>query len=357
MAAYENLQQVLLQMEQFGIELKDKDLTAFPKRLDKRVTCGQGGKDYYKLHEFRPDAGGVYLTGGFGTYRHGGSYEKVEIDWKPLGEEERARIKAQREAAAAAAAARRAEEVANAAAEAITIWRRGVAPNEKPSPYLERKQVKGESCRVLPQQLVLRWTGQAPGEDDTVVRLEGGTLLLPLLRLDFAKEHALRAIQFVRPDGSKCYMRGFDKLGCCVRLGAMPETPRLLLVCEGYATGGSIRAAVDYEHPVFVAFDAGNLAHVVPMLRSLHPSVRILVCADDDWKTADRKGRPTNPGRTAAKAVAKATPGCDIVWPVFPADGRGDKHTDFNDLHVLHGLDLVRSQLQGVIEMMGRVYG
>jgi len=38
MAGYENFHQVLAQMEQFGIVLKDKDVTAFPKRLAKRVT-------------------------------------------------------------------------------------------------------------------------------------------------------------------------------------------------------------------------------------------------------------------------------------------------------------------------------
>lgn len=358
MSFYENLQQVLLQMEQFGIALKDKDVQAFPKRLDKRVTCGQGGKDYYKLHEFRPDSGGLYLTGYFGTYRHGGSFEKVVPDWKPMAEEERARQKAEREAAQARAAAERAAEIANAAAEAITIWRKGVKEGVA-SPYLERKQVVGEACRWLREQLVLRWPGDRPGEADTVVRLVGGTLLVPLVRLDYPKDQALRGLQFITPDGAKIYQRGFEKPGSCVRLGSVDGAAlALLLVCEGYATGLTIRMATGHRLPVFVAFDAGNLAHVVPLLRSLYPSThRILICADDDWRTRDRRtGKLLNPGRTAAKKVAREVPGCDFVYPVFGPE-RGEKDTDFNDLHVLDGLDAVTRQLDGVINVMGRVYG
>jgi putative DNA primase/helicase len=358
MSGYENFHQVLAQMEQFGIVLKDKDLGAFPKRLDKRVTCGQGGKDFYKLHEFHPTAGGVFLTGYFGTYRSGGSFEKVAIDWKPMGEAERARQQADRAVAQARAAAERQAEIANAAAEAITIWRQGVKEGVA-SPYLERKRVKPEACRWLREQLVLRWPAERPGDDDTVVRLVGGTLVLPLVRLDYPKDQALRGLQFIRPDGAKIYLRGFDKPGCCVRLGEVEGAPlNLLLVCEGYATGLTIRMATGHRLPVFVAFDAGNLAHVVPLLHALYPSThRILICADDDWRTKDKRtGALSNPGRTAAKKVARLVPGCDFVYPVFGLD-RGEKDTDFNDLHVLAGLDVVQRQLDGVINVMGRVYG
>lgn len=357
MSSYDNLQQVLLQIEQFGIKLKDTEAPGFPKRLGRRVTCGQGGKDWYKVYEFRPDAGGLYLTGSIGTYRHGGSFEKIEVDWKPLGEAERARKQAEREAAQAQAAAERATEIANAAAQAIDIWReKGVRTGR--SPYLERKGLAGESCRYLAEQLILRWPAERPGDDDTVVRLEGGTLLLPLVRLDMPRAEALRGLQFIKPDGFKLYLRGFEKPGCCVRLGELGETPRLLLVCEGYATGLAIRLGVGHVFPVFVAFDAGNLAHVVPLLRGLYPLVRLLVCADDDWKTFDRKtGRLTNPGRTAARKVARETPGCDLVWPVFNPATRQEKDTDFDDLRQREGLPVVQRQLRGVIEQMGRVYG
>ena len=357
MAGYENLQQVLLQMEQFGIELQAKDSGAFPKKIAKRVTCGKGGKDWYKLYEFSPQAGGLYLTGSFGTYRHGGDFQKVENDWAPLSEAERERQASERAAARARAAEERLREVANAAASAVDIWRQAQA--EGASPYLERKGLGGESCRYLREQLVLRWPGEKPGEEDTVVRLPGGTLVLPLLRFDYPRGQSLRGLQFIKPDGFKLYLRGFEKPGCAVRLGDVVagETP-LALVCEGYATGLTLRLGVDLQVPVFVAFDAGNLAHVVPMLRDLYPWLRLLVCADDDWKTKDqRRGQLNNPGRTAAMAVAKQTRRCDVVWPIFNTDTRQPKDTDFDDLRQREGLGAVRAQLQGVINMMGRVYG
>ena len=89
----DNYQQVLLQMQEFGIEFRDKDL---PLELDtpKSKTCGKGGKDWYKLYLFRRDpdkGGGTYVVGTFGTYRHGGASQKVHVEWAPLSPEERAR--------------------------------------------------------------------------------------------------------------------------------------------------------------------------------------------------------------------------------------------------------------------------
>jgi len=354
----DNYQQVLLQMAQFGIELRDKDL---PLKLDTRksVTCGKGGKDWYKLYLFRRDpdkGGGTYVVGTFGTYRHGGASQKVDVEWAPLSPEERSRRAEELRAQRARAAAERQAEVANAMAEAVDVWRRGVPQGH--SAYLERKGVKGEACRYLAEPLVLRWPGD-PGEDDTVVHLPAGTLLLPLLRYDMPRREALRALQFIRPDGAKIYQRGMDKPGCCLRLGAIDgdDTP-LLLVVEGYATGLTARAATDGLFPVFVALDAGNLAHVVPLLRKLFPRTRILILADDDWQTRDKvSGGLTNPGLHAARGVARKVEGCDLVWPIFNLKTRGDKDTDFNDLQAREGLDAVRKQLSGVVSMMGRRYG
>lgn len=330
----DNLQDVLVQMQQFGIELRDKDL---PLKLDtpRSVTCGQKGKDWYKLYTFRPDAGGEYIVGTFGTYRHGGSSMKVEVDWKPLSDAERERMQAERAAAKARAEARRREEVALAAIGAAELLAR--ARRDGTSPYLERKGVEPEACRYLPD----------------------GTLVLPLMRYDLPIDVRLRGVQRILPDGRKLYTKGFDKPGCCCRLGTVDAgLSPLLMVCEGYATGLTARMATARQHPVFVALDAGNLVHVVPLLRALYPRSRILILADDDWQTRDpHTGALTNPGRTAAKAIAKQVPGCDFVTPVFNAATRGDKDTDFNDLQAREGLNTVRLQLSGVVTAMARFYG
>ena len=84
----------------------------------------------------------------------------------------------------------------------------------------------------------------------------------------------------------------------------------------------------------------------------------ILILADDDYMTRDKRtGQLNNPGRTAAKAVARKTERCDFVWPVFKPTNRGPKDTDFNDLHVLEGLGAVSDQLMGVIQEITKHHG
>lgn len=354
MPSWENYHDVLQQMAAFGIELQERKDAGFPKKIAGKVTCGKGGKDWYKVYEFDRD-GKTYLTGSFGTYRHGGSYQKVEVAWAPLSEAEREHQRAQRVAQLEAARARAQAEAELARASAADLWRQAV--REGASPYLQRKGLQGESCRYLAQPITLRWPGD-PGEEDTVVHLPTGTLVLPLIRYDYPRAQALRALQFIRPDGAKVYLKGFEKPGCALRLGDVTGHTPIVLVCEGYATGLSIRLGVAGALPVFVAWDAGNLAHVVPLVRALYPFKRLLICADDDWKTFDRRtGRLNNPGRTTALKVARDVAGCDIVWPVFAAATRQEKDTDFDDLRQREGLHVVRRQLGGLIADMGRVHG
>lgn len=329
----DNYQDVVHQMERFGVVFKAHEL---PLSIDtpKRKTCGAGGKYWYKLYTFRPRAGGTMVLGRFGTYKHGGSDMKVEVDWKPLSDAERQRHQAEREAAKAAGLAERKANAELAAMGALDLWRQAAPVGT--SPYLQRKGLAGESCRYLPD----------------------GTLVIPLIRYDLDRASALQAVQRVLPDGRKFYSKGFEKPGCAVRLGSVDAEPRLLLICEGYATGLSIRLAVDHGYPVFVAFDAGNLVHVTRLLHDLYPTSRLLICADDDWKTVDPVTRhPSNPGRTAARKVAKEITGCDLVWPVFDATTRQEKDTDFDDLRQRQGLAVVQRQLQGVVTAMGRRYG
>ncbi len=349
----DNYQAVLSQMEAFGVQFRDKDL---PLVIDapKRRGCGKGGKWWYWLRSFRPDAGGSFIVGRFGSYKTGEN-QKVEVDWKPLGDAERARLQAERAAAQARAKEARQQEAALAAASAAELWAR--ASREGHSEYLVRKQVQAESCRYLAEQWVLRWPGRKPGDQDTVVRLPGGTLVLPLIRYDLPREQALRGLQFIRPDGFKMFTRGFEKTGCALRLGRDDGRVPLMLVCEGYATGLTLRMATDHTYPVFVALDAGSLQHVVPLVRQIHPDVRLLVCADDDWKTTDHAGVPNNPGKTAAMGIARKVPGCDFVYPIFEPAMRELKDTDFNDLHIRQGLEAVRLQLGGVVRAMRSVYG
>lgn len=318
-------------MARFGHELRSKDR---PLVVDhpKSKGCGTKGKYWYKLHSFRPDSGGSLITGSFGKYGSD-QREKVAIDWKPINQAECDRQKAERDAKHAENARQRQQLADFAAMGAAELWSR--ASKTGTSPYLAKKGVVGECCRFLPD----------------------GSIVVPLLRYDLPRDQALRAVQTIYPDGSKLFTKGFAKAACAVRLGDV-QPGHIVLVCEGYATGLTLRMACANGLAVYVALDAGNLQHVVPLVRQLHPQCRILICADDDWRTRDPITKKlSNPGRAAAKQAAAATNDVEVVYPIFNTTTRGDKDTDYNDLHARQGLEAVSRQIRTVVQGIRSIYG
>lgn len=334
----DNYQEVVHQMEEFGVEFIAKDL---PLDIDRarRKTCGKKGKWWYWLQTFRPDAGGSYIVGRFGSYKHSTS-EKVRVNWKPLSDPEKERRRAEHEAARARQAEERARETALAAMSAADLWRE--AKPQGTSPYLERKKVEPENCRFLPDQ----------------------SIVVPLLRYDWPRDRALVGTQRIyagprfhwrtgEPLPQKIFTKGFAKPGAALRFG-MVVKGEPILVAEGFSTALSIRMATHRELPVFMALDAYNLVLVCALIRELHPKHRLLICADDDWKTRNEKRELWNAGRLKAKEAAKAIDLCDVVYPSFAGLERGDTDTDFNDLHVRAGLDRVHMQLNSVLDAIRR---
>lgn len=334
----DNHAEVVHQMESFGVEWRKGDL---PLKIGhpKKKGCGKGGKFWYWLREFRPDAGGSYIVGRFGSYKSGES-QKVDVDWKPLSDAERARKKAEHQAALERAAKARAEEARLAAMSAHELW--ASASKTGTSKYFERKRVEPEACRYLPD----------------------GSVVIPLLRYDWPRESALVATQRIYPGPrrhgrtgeslpEKTFTKGFEKPGASLRLGQVVPG-ELILIAEGYATALTIRMATARTLPVFMALDAYNLMPVCSLVRALYPNERLLICADDDWKTRNHARELWNAGRVKATEAAKAIDRCDVVYPSFAGLPRGDKHTDFNDLQVLGGLDRVRLQLDAVLNAIRR---
>jgi putative DNA primase/helicase len=298
------------------------DMPPTPLRLDgKPQRFGPKKNHWYCLREERTQAGTHVVLGAFGNWR-GQERHRVEVDWRGITDAERADLQARRVAQAEAAAAERAQLAAQASMTASELW--ASASRTGHSAYLRRKGVDAEGCRYL----------------------RDGSIVLPLLRYDEPRETALKALQRIWADGAKRFTRGFQKPGTCLRLGHV-VVGEPILVCEGYATGLTLRMAVDRRLPVVVALDAGNLAPVAELLRTLHPGARLLICADDDYLT------PGNPGREKAHKAAKALDDCRYTWPVFPPGRRGPKDTDFNDLHAVAGLAAVRRQLRHVLPLLG----
>lgn len=142
-------------------------------------------------------------------------------------------------------------------------------------------------------------------------------------------------IQKILPDGSKFFQPGTKKKGNFFQIGE-DVSRETFYICEGFATGASIHEAT--KCPVFCAFDSGNLKSVSEALRKHYPEKAFAICADNDLWATKPGGTAFNPGRESAEKC-----GLPIILPTF--SDLDSKPTDFNDLHVLEGIEAVQSQI------------
>jgi len=136
-----------------------------------------------------------------------------------------------------------------AAQKSATIWSKSdQAINHD---YLTKKRVKAHDLRIYNASLVI------PIFND-------GTLV---------------SIQFIDPQGNKKFLTGGKLKGSYSQLGQFsPDKP--VLICEGWATGASLHESTAYL--VFVAFSAGNLKAVAQYVRSIYPTIQIIIMGDND---------------------------------------------------------------------------
>ena len=189
------------------------------------------------------------------------------------------------------------------------LWDQAL-PAKDSHPYLLAKQVKAYG---------LKWNR--------------GALLVPIRDID----SILYGLQKIwrTGDGGKYFELGTIVTGHFHVIGTM--TREAIIICEGYATGASIYQATGLT--VLVAFDAGNLNPVAEEVRKRRPTVKIMICADNDQWNDDGINRGIKAATEAARAI-----GGSLAIPAFRETIT--KPTDFNDLHFLEGLAEVRCQLE-----------
>jgi len=234
-------------------------------------------------------------------------HSKSSRAWSP---EEKAAWKARRDADRAAQEADTERKHKDAAIVAEATWR--TAKPATTHPYLTRKGVQAH-----------------------VARQDGELLLLPMYH-----DGKVVNVQTIDPDGGKLFLTGARKSGTYCPLTAQTDDKSTILICEGFATGASLREATG--HPVMVAWDAGNLPKVAKVAREKRPEARIIVCADNDTETMV-KGLPKNVGLDKAQEAAGLVSGF-CIWPEMPEGKAGD----FNDAHAMLGLDYVKNRIQAV---------
>lgn len=179
-----------------------------------------------------------------------------------------------------------------------------------------------------------------------------GDLLIPVYnsRLEFAgvqiiSEHKKKFAPGTEMSGSFSYLGSFEHLR---------STPRVI-IAEGFATAATIRMAVpEKDAAVLVSFNANNLGPVISTLKEkINKKCEIVIACDDDSFTTIN-GNHSNVGRLSAAIAIEGIDKATYVVPVFQNDirkeyaSRGDKLTDFNDLHLSHGLDTVSRQFSSI---------
>lgn len=333
--SWSNYDDVLMQLRSIGLIINGEI------RADlgpgKFVRCKVEGRDkeargWYKLFTF-----GDLLTGAYGIWSATDPQScKIKLsksDRGRLSAAEIEAIKAKQAAESKRAEAERKREIEAAARKAARWWRKLADAGE--SGYMAKKGFDATElfgARVSPS-------------GNLAVPVQDGTGKIYGLQVIFPKKiDGKRDKDFTPP--------GFAKKGHFFQIG-LAQRGGVVLLCEGFATGASLRKATGL--PVVVAFDAGNLTPVALAIHQMHRrDVRILVCADDDYHTFQKTGK--NPGVDAANAAAIAVDGC-VVVPQFPEERPSDRKgpTDFNDLHVHPdgGLQAVRAQVEAAIASAG----
>ncbi|MBR4860428.1 MAG: toprim domain-containing protein, partial [Alphaproteobacteria bacterium] len=166
-----------------------------------------------------------------------------------------------------------------------------------------------------------------------------GTLIIPLYDID----GVMWSVQYITPEGTKRFVPGGRKKGCFCPIGTPTDT---IYLCEGFATAATVFEATG-KYAV-AAMDAGNLRHVAGALRQKYPMAQIIIAADNDWE------KETNTGVESANAAAHEW-GLSVIIPQITDSGL----TDFNDIAVRYGIDMVREQLCPTdwLELKARDYG
>lgn len=267
-----------------------------------------------KIHRFTISGenkkNGVYqlkISDGLGigwvrSHRVGVTYKWHSRVKRKLSAEEKAVFK---ERIAAEQAAKEAEQAGTenvAADRARYMWERAARTGD--SAYITRKQIKADGCRFY-----------------------SGMMLIPIY-----VEGALTSLQFITPTGEKRFLKQGKIKGGYAPLATAGDDKSVVVICEGYADGCSLRMATGF--PVVVGFTASNLEAVGKVIRKKYPDARIIFAADNDCHLE------RNIGIISAQQAAIKING-HVIWP----ESLNGEKIDFSDMHVKQGLDAVRERI------------
>lgn len=295
----------MAELRSYGFTIKDA--TPEIERIVKFATQQDKGSEkagwywYTEIEDqYRP--GAFIGIGVFEDFRNEGKIVWTSKRKNVMSPTETALFNEQIERAKIQRQIEREESYKRAAIKAQTIW-----DNAEPAPedheYLVRKGIQTHGARTRNGWLVLS------------VEIDG----------------VIASLQEIKGKKKKFLIEG--KIGGGYFI--LPGAGDVVYVAEGFATAASINEATGAK--VYCAYNANNLLDVTNTAKDQNPDENIIICGDDDiWKE-------TNTGRSKGIAASEATQ-CRIVFPLF--QNTTSKPVDFNDLHALEGLEIVKKLIE-----------
>jgi len=235
---------------------------------------------------------------------------------KALTYQQKEALKAEIEKAKQAREKERLELQKKAAERAANIWK-NAKPARNDHPYLKKKGVLSDGLKIHEGALVV------PVYD-------------PLEKTNSLSNFNLVSLQFISANRRKRFLKHGKKKGCFFIVNnKKTRHDNKLFMAEGWATAATVHQATGYN--VMVCFDASNLKHISDSIGQIRAKYETIVCADNDQWTNG------NPGLTNGREAAKENH-FSLVYPQFK--DVSSKPTDFNDLCLLEGIDVVKNQIK-----------
>lgn len=265
-------------------------------KLERFDTSNQKG-DLAGWCKLFPDGVGA----AFGCNRDGSSYtwQQRDNNAPPMSQADKQALQAKANETRLQAEKERKESHAKASKVAVGIYGEALE-NNQPHDYTTRKGIKPIGAKL---------------------DLDG-RLVLPV----YDASGAIQSLQFIDNRGEKRFLPD-GKMQCGRLFLGAPADGSPLILCEGWATGCSLREATSMV--VVVGFSGSNLKHVASDIARQFPKSRIIVAGDLD---------ASGVGAKYANEAINAATGAVMAMPRF-TDGRASG--DFNDLHQSDGLKAI----------------
>jgi phage/plasmid primase-like uncharacterized protein len=262
----------------------------------------------------------------YGWYQHWGKTDGkgwVSRKWNTVNSQKRKEIQEKFEEARKEEKIKRKQQYEESAIEAQKIWN-NANPYENHPALLNKGFSLNDSDKRIEKELMR-----------LKIKSDDKSVLIPV----FDEANKLWTLQRLlrRTDEkpNKMFLKDGKSGGCFYVIGGnFNELSGQVAIAEGFTTGLSVHLALDI--PVIVTFSADNMLKICSSKFMLEKGLQFIICGDDDRFGKENKGR-----EKATEARNKL--GCKLVFPVFK--NLEKEPSDWNDLHLLEGLETVREQI------------